>query len=56
MTADDNGVNVAIWAEGAERVEFCIITDDAIEHRVELAENTFHVFHGYVPGIKVGTR
>ena len=56
VTADDNGVNVAIWAEGAERVEFCIITDDAIEHRVELAENTFHVFHGYVPGIKVGTR
>ena len=54
VTADDGGVNVAIWAEGAERVEFCLIADDGIENRVELAESTFHVFHGYIPGVKVG--
>ncbi|MFA7266301.1 MAG: glycogen debranching protein GlgX [Candidatus Nanopelagicales bacterium] len=56
VTADDGGVNVAIWAEGAERVEFCLIGDDGTEDRVELGESTFHVFHGYVPGIKVGAR
>jgi len=54
VTADEGGVNVALWAEGAERVEFCLIADDGSEHRVELGESTFHVFHGYVPGVKVG--
>ncbi len=56
VTADDEGVNVAIWAEGADRVEFCLIGDDGTEDRVELAESTFNVFHGYVPGVKVGAR
>ena len=35
VTADDGGVNVAIWAEGAERVEFCLIADDGIDEAFE---------------------
>ncbi len=56
VTADDDGVNVALWAEGAERVIFCLVSEDGTEHRVELAESTFHVFHGYVPGVTPGQR
>lgn len=56
VTVEADGVNVAIWAEGADRVEFCIISEDMREHRVELAESTFNVFHGFVPGVRVGTR
>lgn len=54
--ADGKGVNVALWAEGAERVEFCLINDDGSEYRVDLAESTFRTFHGYVPGVQVGAR
>ena len=52
----DDGVNVAIWAEGAEAVDFCLIDDDGTEHRVALGESTFHVFHGFVPGVPPGSR
>jgi len=56
VTADEGGVNVALWAEGAHRVEFCLIDDDDTEHRIELGESTFHVFHGYIPGVNPGQR
>ncbi len=56
VTPDENGANVAIWAEGANDVEFCVFTDDGVEHRIKLAESTFHVFHGYVPGVTPGMR
>ncbi len=56
VTADDDGVNVAVWTPGAEAVEFCLIDEDATEHSVKLAETTFHIFHGYVPGVKPGQR
>ncbi|MEI6624151.1 MAG: alpha-amylase family glycosyl hydrolase, partial [Actinomycetes bacterium] len=56
VTVDDHGVNVALWAQGAQRVEFCLIADDGTEQRIELAESIYSVFHGYVPGVRVGQR
>ena len=56
VTHDGLGVNIALWADGAERVEFCTLSDDGAETRHELAETTFHIHHGYVPGIEPGTR
>ena len=56
VTYDGLGVNVAIWSEGAEAVDFCVFDDDGQETRYELAEATFHVFHGYVAGITPGTQ
>ncbi len=56
VTADDDGVNVALWAEGAERVQLCLFDDEGREERVELDEKTYHVWHGYLPGIRSGQR
>jgi isoamylase len=56
VTHDGLGVNVALWSDGAERVEFCVLDEVGGETRYELAETTFHVFHGYVAGIEPGMR
>ena len=56
VTHDGLGVNVALWSRGAERVEFCVLDAEGGETRYELTEQTFHIFHGYVPGVEVGTR
>ena len=56
VTYDGLGVNVAIWSEGADAVEFCSFDASGQETRHELGESTFHVFHGYVPGITPGQR
>lgn len=56
VTHDGLGVNVALWSRGADRVEFCVLHPDGGETRYELAEQTFHVFHGYIAGIEAGTR
>ena len=56
VTHDGLGVNIALWSKGAERVEFCVLNDDGSETRHELAEQTFHIFHGYVPGVEPGAR
>lgn len=49
------GVNVALWAEGADAVEFCVFDEDG-EHRIELPDQLHHVFHGRVMSVPVGTR
>ncbi len=56
VTLDEAGANVALWAEGAESVDLCLFDEEGVERRVALAESTFHVFHGYVPGMKAGDR
>ena len=56
-TADAGGVNFAVYASGAERVEVCLYdqADPARElRRVTLSETTDHVWHGYVPGLAPG--
>ncbi len=57
-TADEEGVNFAVYSSGAERVELCIFDpDDPAKElrRIPLPETTAHVWHGYVPGLKPGT-
>ncbi len=56
VTLDGNGANVAIWAEGAQAVDLCLFDDDGTERQIALKETTFHVFHGYVPGMRAGDR
>ena len=53
---DGQGVNFALWASGAEGVEVCLFDDSGNESRVALAESTFHVWHGYLPGVRPGQR
>ncbi len=48
-------VSVALWAEGADAVEFCVF-DESGEHRIELPERLHHVFHGRITGVPVGSR
>lgn len=49
------GANAALWAEGAERVELCVLRDGG-EERWELRERTNHVFHAYIPELPPGAR
>src|SRR3954447_3388117 len=53
-TWDGEGTNFALWAPAAETVDLCLFDDDSAEHRVELDEVTYHVWHGYLP--RVGPR
>ncbi|MGA1146106.1 MAG: glycogen debranching protein GlgX [Candidatus Nanopelagicales bacterium] len=51
----DGTVEVALWAEGADTVEFCVF-DDADETRLELPDRRHHIFHGRIDGVPVGAR
>ncbi len=55
-TVDDGGTNFALFSANATAVELCLFDDQGIETRVPLRESTFHVWHGYVPGVGAGTR
>jgi isoamylase len=52
---DGDHLNVAVHAEGATAVEFCVF-DDTGETRVFLPGRTASVFHGRIRGLGVGTR
>jgi isoamylase len=56
VTLDEGGANVAVWAEGAAGVDVCLFAEDGSERRVALVESTFHVYHGYIPGMRAGDR
>ncbi|MDA0206161.1 MAG: glycogen debranching protein GlgX [Acidobacteria bacterium] len=54
---DGDGVNFALFAPDAERVELCLFssaTDSSESFRVELPARTGHVWHGYFPGLGAG--
>ncbi|GEJ55308.1 glycogen debranching protein GlgX [Anaeromyxobacter diazotrophicus] len=56
-TADGEGVNFAVYSSGAERVEICLFDERDPRRelrRVVLGEETAHVWHGYVPGLRPG--
>ncbi len=55
-TVDDGGTNFALFSANATAVDLCLFDDLGIETRVPLRESTFHVWHGYVPGVGAGTR
>lgn len=49
------GVNFALFSEHAERVELCLFDSDGRETaKYDLPECTNKVWHGFVPGLKVG--
>jgi len=54
----DGGVNVAVLAAHAARVEFCLLDRSAeghwIERRVVLPSQTHGVWHGFVPSVPLG--
>ncbi|MFI5085417.1 MAG: glycogen debranching protein GlgX [Actinomycetales bacterium] len=52
----DDGVNVAVYSETAERIDFCVFDADGHERRTALEHRTGHVFHALVPGAGPGTR
>src|SRR5690348_8025498 len=55
-TWDGDGVNFALWSTTARSVTLCLFDDDGTERQVPLPGNTYHVWHGYVPGIAPGQR
>ncbi|MEV4318249.1 glycogen debranching protein GlgX [Actinocrispum sp. NPDC049592] len=50
------GVRFAVASSVAEGVEVCLISEDGTERRIELAEHTFGIWHGIVPGVTPGQR
>ena len=54
---DGNGVNFAVFSENATRLELCLFSADGTQEtaRIDLPEKTGPVWHGYVPGLPVGT-
>jgi isoamylase len=55
-TVDDGGTNFALFSANATAVDLCLFDDNGVESRVTLHESTYHVWHGYVPGVGAGTR
>ncbi|MFD8955077.1 glycogen debranching protein GlgX [Streptomyces xanthophaeus] len=50
------GTNFALWAQGAESVEVCLLDADGAETRCTLTELTHEIWHGFVPGVRPGQR
>ena len=55
-TADEHGVNFAVYSAEATAVELCLLDTAGDETRVPLPGHTEQVWHGYVPGLSPGTR
>ena len=53
---DGEGTNFSLFSENAHRVELCFFDEHDNERRVELTEQTAHIWHGYLPGIGPGQR
>jgi isoamylase len=55
-TVDAHGVNFAVFSSVAEEVFVCLFDGDGTEQRYVLPGHTGDVWHGYIPGIRVGQR
>jgi isoamylase len=55
VTLVEGGANVAVYSESASDVFFCAF-DGERETRTALPTRTGYVWHGFVPGVQVGTR
>ncbi len=53
---DGSGVNVAVYSEAADSIEFCLFDDDGNERCLVIPENSAHIHHGYFPGVSPGQR
>ncbi|MBO1415011.1 glycogen debranching protein GlgX [Streptomyces sp. FH025] len=50
------GTNFALWAAGAEAVDLCLFDEDGRESRHHLTEQDHRIWHGFLPGVRPGTR
>ncbi len=55
-TWDGEGANFALWSTTATAVSACLFDADGRETAIPLDETTYHVWHGYLPGIGPGQR
>ncbi|MGI8761172.1 MAG: glycogen debranching protein GlgX [Jatrophihabitantaceae bacterium] len=56
---DGEGTNFALWTTTATAVDVCLLgtgTRTESEIRVPLEDHTYHVWHGYLPGVGPGQR
>ena len=55
-TWDGTGVNFSIYSENSTNIELCLFEEAAGEAKlvIPIRESTGHVWHCYVPGIKLG--
>ena len=55
-TWDGTGVNFSIYSESATGIELCLFNESGTETQliIPIRESTGHVWHCYVPGIKLG--
>jgi glycogen operon protein len=53
---DGEGANFAIWSSTATAVTVCLFDEAGEESRISLDDTTYHVWHGYLPGIGPGQR
>jgi isoamylase len=55
-TWDGTGTNFALFSENADGVELCLFdrTESGESERIELTEQTAHVWHAFLPGIQPG--
>src|ERR1700722_1826983 len=55
-TWDGTGVNFSLYSESATRVELCLFEDAEARssENIALREVTGHVWHSYLPGVKLG--
>lgn len=56
VTLVEGGVNVAIFADHASAVDFCIRNADGSETRWRLPDKARGIWHGFVPGVTAGAR
>jgi isoamylase len=55
-TADDSGVNFALFSSAAEAVELCLFDANGGEKKLWLPGRSGNIWHGYVPGCGSGQR
>jgi isoamylase len=53
---DGEGTNFALWSTTATAVSVCLFDANGLETRIPLGDRTYHVWHGYVPGVGPGQR
>jgi isoamylase len=55
-TWDGDGTNFSLFSENAEGVELCLFQEDEREERIQVEQQTAHVWHVYLPGVGPGQR
>ncbi|MDP9118573.1 MAG: glycogen debranching protein GlgX [Actinomycetota bacterium] len=53
---DGEGANFAIWSTTATAVGVCLFDESGAETIIALDDTTYHVWHGYLPGVGPGQR